>query len=141
MIDKHDHSMLPGPFVTITCAHDLGLVMTVTASLRANCAVVSPPGAGCVMGVAWWTALVAGCPLPNVLDCGQAAGYAATALRAGLRNVIARVAPAQHHALASLARATGGHVMDQRPDALDLPPRGAMEALERYLRDDRRIIR
>ena len=126
--------MPPAPYVTITCAHDLGLVMTVTASLRATCTVVSPPGAACAMGVPWWAALVADCPLPAVLDCGQAAGYAATALRAGMGGVIARVTTAQHHALAALARVTGGHVMERRPDALDLPPHGATGTLERYLR-------
>ncbi|AHI26787.1 hypothetical protein H845_2880 [Komagataeibacter xylinus E25] len=134
MIDKHDHSMHAGPCVTISCAHDLGLVTAMAASLRVNCTVVSPPGAGCVMGVPWWVALVAACPLPALLDCGQAAGYAACALRAGVHGVITHAPVAQHHALVSLARVTGGHVMTHRPASLDLPPRDAGPVLERYLR-------
>lgn len=134
MIDKHDHSMHAAPCVTISCMHDLTLVTAMAASLRVNCTVVSPPGAGCVMGAPWWVALVADCPLPALLDCGQAAGYAACALRAGVRGVIAHVPVAQHRALASLAQVTGGHVMARRPASLDLPPREAGHVLGQYLR-------
>ncbi len=134
MIDKHDHSMHALPCITVACMHDLKLVMAMAASLRVNCTVVSPPDAGCVMGVPWWMALVADCPLPALLDCGQAAGYAACALRMGVSGVIAHVSVAQHRALVSLAQMTGGHVMEQRPASLDLPPRDAAPVLERYLR-------
>ncbi|WP_395370063.1 hypothetical protein [Komagataeibacter diospyri] len=86
------------------------------------------------MGVPWWVALVTDCPLPALLDCGQAAGHAAAALRAGLGGVIAHVPAAQHRALVSLAQVTGGHIMAQRPASLDLPLRGAGHVLEQYLR-------
>ncbi|AZV39387.1 hypothetical protein CFR75_09880 [Komagataeibacter xylinus] len=131
MIDKHDHYM---PLITVSGAGELALVTTTAASLRTDCAVVSPPGAGCFMGVPWWAALVADCPLPAWLDCGQAAGHAAAALRAGLSGVIVSATAAQHDALVSLACMTGGHVLRTRPHALDLPARGARDALERYLR-------
>ena len=130
MIDKHDHYM---PLVTVSGAGELALVTATAASLRMECAVVSPPGAGCFMGVPWWAALVAGCPLPAWLDCGQAAGHAAAALRAGLSGVIVSATAPQHHALASLARMKGGHVLRARPHALELPAGGARDALERYL--------
>ncbi|MBE7730633.1 hypothetical protein [Komagataeibacter sp. FXV3] len=126
--------MHAAPCITVSCMHDLTRVMAMAASLRVNCTMVSPPGAGCVMGVPWWTALVADCPLPALLDCGQAAGYAACALRAGVCGVIAHVSVAQHRALVSLAQVTGGHVMERRPASLDLPPRDAGPVLERYLR-------
>ncbi|AXY21614.1 hypothetical protein CD178_00811 [Komagataeibacter saccharivorans] len=133
MIDKQDHCVPDLPHVVISCARDLAQVMAVVASLRVDCAVLSPPGAGCFMGVPWWAALTAGCPLPSMLDCGQAAGHAAAALRAGMKHVIVSATPAQQHALASLAQATGGHVLSRRPVALDLPARNACDTLERYL--------
>ncbi|MGS0646994.1 hypothetical protein ACU81Q_05115 [Komagataeibacter melomenusus] len=125
------------PLIMVSGTQDLALVTMTAASLRMDCAVVSPPGAGCFMGVPWWAALVAGCPLPAWLDCGQAAGHAAAALRAGLSGVIVSATAPQHHALASLASLTGGHVLRARPHALELPARGARDALERYLRTPR----
>ena len=85
------------------------------------------------MGVGWWQAVVAGCTLPALLDCGLAAGFAAAGLRAGLDGVIVQAPPAQQRALHALARVTGGHVLATRPAAFDLPPDGAQDALARYL--------
>ncbi|MCE2575985.1 hypothetical protein [Komagataeibacter sp. FNDCR2] len=133
MIDKHDHSVPFPPHVVVACARDLARVMAEPDALRLGCTVVSPPGAGCFMGAAWWAALLAGCPLPALLDCGQAAGYAAAALHAGVGGIIVAAPPAQHRTLVSLARDMGARVLRQRPPALELPPRGAGDALARYL--------
>jgi len=137
MIDKHDHSVPAAPPVTVTCRADVALVMTVTLSLRAECTLVSTAGAGCFMGVGWWQAIVADCTLPALLDCGQAAGFAAVALQAGLDGVIVQAPPAQQRALLSLARVTGGCVLAVRPVALDLPAHDAGSALAQYLRAHR----
>ncbi|WP_228391376.1 hypothetical protein [Komagataeibacter medellinensis] len=137
MIDKHDHSMHAPAHVTVASAPDVARVMAVVMSLRVECRVVSPPGAGCFMGVEWWQAVVADCKLPALLDCGLAAGFAGTGLRAGLDGVIVQAPPAQQRALHALARVTGGQVLDVRPATFDLPPDGAGEALARYLRAHR----
>ena len=134
MIDKHDYSVPHPAHIVIACAHDLALVMAVPEAIRMGCTVVSPPGAGCFMGAAWWVALTAECPLPGLLDCGQAAGYAAAALHAGVRGIIVAAPDPQHHALASLAQGMGARMLRQRPRALELPLRGARDVLDRYLR-------
>ena len=123
--------------VTVASAADVARVIAVMVSLRTECRVVSPPGAGCFMGLGWWQAIVAGCPLPALLDCGSAAGFAAPGLRAGLYGVIIQAPPAQQHALRALARVTGGQVLGTRPAAFDLPPHGAEDALARHLRAHR----
>lgn len=115
------------------------------AALRAAAAagvavtLLSAPGAGAYAGLGWWRALVAAArqAVPaaiaaDVLDCAEAAGFAAEALRAGA-SVVFTGPPAQAEALAALAAACGVRLWRAAPPALDLGAPGAARRLARWL--------
>ena len=105
-------------------------------------ALLSAPDAACFMGAAWWRAMIdAAAPLnPTVrrrdlLDCGDAAGRAAEALRLGQRGLILSLGCLQHAAVLERADALGAIVLPSRPPALDLAAPDARRRLDRWLRD------
>lgn len=103
--------------------------------------LLSADGAGAYGGVGWWQALVGaaraaypGTPAEDVLDCGDAAGRALEAIRAGQRLLILRAAGAIWHDIAGRAETRGFHVFAEAPPALDLGERGAGRRLEGWLK-------
>jgi hypothetical protein len=95
--------------------------------------LLSAPGAAGGIGAAWFLALVAQArdavgnealpaPPPHwaVLDCGNAPGFALSALRAGARLLVLDPAVPAFSAVAAAAAAIGGEVWTARPPALDL---------------------
>jgi acyl-CoA reductase-like NAD-dependent aldehyde dehydrogenase len=90
--------------------------------------VLSAPDAGIYAGPGWFKALedAARATAPEasaefILDCGDDAGAAQGAIRAGIRAIVftGRVDVAER--LAAIAAAAGGRVLTQRPgEALDL---------------------
>ncbi len=104
--------------------------------------LLSAPYAACFMGAAWWRALVdAAASLSpavrrrDLLDCGDAAGRAAEALRLGQRGLILSLACPQRVAVLERADALGTIVLPSRPTALDLAAPDARRRLDRWLRD------
>ncbi|WP_182960245.1 hypothetical protein [Gluconacetobacter tumulisoli] len=113
------------------CAVTVGSATQVNAVLAAldggtarHWVLLSPPDAGCVMGPAWWRALIAGtgANLPAFLDCGPAAGRAAEALRLGLRHIVMSPACPQLATVRLLAQSVGATCLVGRPDSLMLDP-------------------
>jgi hypothetical protein len=95
--------------------------------------LLSAPAAAGGMGAAWFLALVAqareavGNEVPTVstpcwamLDCGDAPGFALSALRAGARLLVLDPAVPAFSAVAAAAAAVGAAVWTARPPALDL---------------------
>lgn len=105
-------------------------VAALRAAAAADCAVtlVSAPEAGIYAGAGWFAALVAlaGDAVPaarfrGVLDCGDDAGAAMAAIRAGVATVVFTGPADTAGRLAEIAAASGGDLVTERPDiALDL---------------------
>ncbi len=88
---------------------------------------VSAPGASAFAGEAWFAALAAEgrTAFPDVaftaiLDCGDRAGDAVMALKAGANPVIFTGAALAAARLSALASTLGAGVIDRRPDGVDL---------------------
>ena len=94
--------------------------------------LLSAPGAAGNMGAAWFLALVTWArdgfgesgvaPPPHwaVLDCGDAPGFALSALRAGARLLVLDSAVPAFAAVAAAAAEAGAALWPERPPALDL---------------------
>jgi hypothetical protein len=106
------------------------------AEPRRGVVLLSPPGAAGSMGAAWFLALVAqareaaeraATPLPPpfpphwaALDCGNAPGFALSALRAGARLLVLDPAAPAFPAVSAAAEELGAELWTERPPALDL---------------------
>jgi hypothetical protein len=103
--------------------------------------LVSAPGAALYAGAGWWTALIAaarsehpGVQFEDILDCGDAPGRAAEALRAGQRKlVLLPVPPASYERVRSMAEVLGAVLLPRMPEALDLGRPGARRLLRDWL--------
>lgn len=113
--------------------HALALSLPVT--------LVSAPGAALFSGAGWWIALMAqaraehgGRVFDDLLDCGDAAGRAAEALRAGQRLLVLRPAqPTVFERVRLIAEACGAVILPAMPEALDLARPGARRHLAEWL--------
>ncbi len=114
----------------------------VRMALRPGLAVtlLSAPGAAAFAGVAWWRALIrraqveCGAGQDEVLDCGDAPGYAMSALRLGQRRLILAPDTPGFGAVAATAATCGATLLTARPPSLDLATRGAERRLDAWLR-------
>ena len=97
--------------------------------------LLSGPGAALYAGCGWWRALMAmgAGGHPDILDCGDAAGRALEALRAGCRLLVLDGALPSWPLVSARAAAYGGFLLPARPPALDLAQPGAHRRLERWL--------
>jgi len=103
--------------------------------------LLSAPGAALFAGPPWWIALRAalagehpGFAFDDVLDCGDAPGLAAQALRLGQgRIVFAATSAGLQSRIAALAAASGATVQARPPPALDLACPGAARHLLPWL--------
>jgi hypothetical protein len=118
---------------------------TAEAALRPGLPVtlLSAPGAALYAGAAWWLALVAAaraaCPATEVtdmLDCGDAPGYAMSALRLGQSVLILDPACPGFAAVSAAAATMNATVLPSRPPALDLAVSGAERRLIAWLGRD-----
>jgi hypothetical protein len=125
------------PAVTI---HGLGQGRTALA-LGLPLTLLSAPGAALFAGALWWVSLIAilrgemgAAPFDDLLDCADAPGRAAEALRAGQRHIIFYADnPALEASVSAMAAACGARVVRQRPPSLDLAQRGAERKLAGWL--------
>lgn len=103
--------------------------------------LISAPGAALFAGPPWWIAMLMalraehpGFDFPDVLDCGDAPGLAAQALRLGQRRIIfSPAAPLLAEGIAALAATCGAEVWAEAPPALDLARPGAARHLLSWL--------
>ena len=96
--------------------------------------LLSAPGAALYAGCLWWRALLQAVNHtgPALLDCADAPGRAAEALRLGLSGVVLAPCPAWDE-IAALAAAQGALLLTTRPPALDLAAPGALHRLPAWL--------
>ena len=97
--------------------------------------LLSAPGAALYAGCGWWRGLMslgAGAN-PDVLDCGDAAGRALEALRAGCRLLVLDPALPSWPLVSARAAAHGAWLLPARPPALDLAQPGAHRRLQQWL--------
>ena len=118
---------------------------TAQAALRPGLPVtlLSAPGAALYAGAAWWVALVAAAraefnatEAASILDCGDAPGYAFSALRLGQSVLILDPDCPAFSAVQQAADALGATVLCRRPAALDLAKPGAERRLIAWLGRD-----
>ena len=101
--------------------------------------LLSAPDAACFMGPAWWLALIEAAvvghvrAVPNLLDCGDAAGRAMQALRLGQKGLILDPVCPQYDAVLERATVAGAAIQSTRPAALDLAEHGAHRLLQGWL--------
>ena len=103
--------------------------------------LVSAPGAALFAGAGWWTALIAaarsdhpGMIFEDVLDCADAPGCAAEALRAGQHLLVLRqVPPLTYERVRLMAEALDAVLLPDMPEALDLAAPGARRRLAEWL--------
>lgn len=101
--------------------------------------LLSAPEAACFMGPPWWRALIDAAvalhtsAVPDLLDCGDAAGRAMQALRIGQKELILDPACPQYEAVVERAVITGASIRSTRPAALDLAEHGAERLLHAWL--------
>jgi hypothetical protein len=103
--------------------------------------LVSAPGAALYAGAGWWVALIAaarsdhpGRRFDDILDCGDAAGRAAEALRAGARSlVLSPASPGGYERVRLMAEELGATLRPAMPPALDLTAPGARRRLATWL--------
>ena len=100
--------------------------------------LLSAPGAANFGGCAWWAELIAagGFTGPALLDCGDAPGRAAEALRLGLGGIVLACEPAAFAVVAGIAASCGARLLAAAPPALDLGQHGAKRRLAAWLADD-----
>jgi hypothetical protein len=125
------------PTVTIHSAADARVALAPGLPVT----LVSAPGAALYGGAGWWVALIAairsehpGRDFGDILDCGDAPGRAAEALRAGQRClVLLPVPPGPYERVRLMAEALGAELLPAMPDALDLARPGARRRLQDWL--------
>jgi hypothetical protein len=104
--------------------------------------LVSASGAALYAGAAWWIALMAtaraehpGRVFGDILDCGDAPGRAAEALRLGQRLLVLQaVSPALFERVRLMAEEVDAMLLPSMPEALDLGAPGAVRRLAAWLR-------
>ena len=105
-------------------------------SLRRPVTLLSAPAAALYAGCLWWQSLIAAAETdqPAFLDCADAPGRAAEALRAGQRRILFRPeTSALLASVASMAEAYGEEIWTERPPSLDMATRGAERQLAVWL--------
>jgi hypothetical protein len=125
------------PAVVIHNIEDARLVL----ALDRPATLVSAPGAALFAGAGWWVALMAVIRaeypariFDDLLDCGDAPGRAAEALRAGQRLLVLQSAqPAVFERVRLMAVELGAVVLPAMPEAIDLARPGASRHLGEWL--------
>ncbi len=71
----------------------------------------------------------------DLLDCGDASGYALAALQAGLRGLVLTPEAPGRHRVAAIAQGLDALLLAEPPDALDMASHGAERRLHDWLRE------
>lgn len=104
--------------------------------------LLSSSGAALFAGCLWWREVVAaaradypGTDATDILDCADASGLAMGALRSGVCRLVLWPDAPGWGAVAAIAHAQGGFVLQRPPTALDLASRNAIRRLPAWLQD------
>lgn len=101
--------------------------------------MLSPPGFACFAGALLWRTLLvdSGWTGPSLLDCADAPGRAAEALRLDWQTapfgIVLRAESGISARIAAMARESGILFLEAPPPALDLSRRGAQRRLAAWL--------
>jgi len=97
--------------------------------------LLSAPGAASFGGCLWWRALMraAGVDGVSLLDCADAPGRAAEALKLGLPGIVFTAQDSARAVIEAMAAASGAVVLEKAPPALDMAERGAVLRLLAWL--------
>ena len=125
------------PAVVIHSAADARAVL----ALGRPVTLVSAAGAALFMGAGWWVAMMGrmrseypDAAFVDLLDCGDAPGRAAEALRAGQRHLVLQPEPpALFERVRLMAEEVGAVVLPAMPETLDLARPGARRQLADWL--------
>lgn len=109
--------------------------------------LLSAPGAALFAGAGWWRALVTALreqhpdtDFTEVLDCADAPGRAAEALRAGQTRILfSPESPEIFAAVQAMAEACEAEIWTARPVSLDMAERGAGRKLAAWLETCHRL--
>ena len=119
------------------CVHSLAQARLALGAAREHgvaVTLISAPAAASYAGCGWWRALMlAAGSEHDLLDCGEAAGYAMAALRVGQRGLVLHANTPALAAVIGAAATMGATVLTLRPDALDLAEPGAARHLPAWL--------
>jgi len=117
----------PPAVVVHSLAHAVA-ALEAAAAAETKLILLSAPDAGIYAGPGWWKALVdearcavSGAVFTAMLDCGDDAGAAQGAIRAGIEAVVFTGRSDVAERLAAIAASAGSRMLARRPDAtLDL---------------------
>jgi hypothetical protein len=130
--------MAAGPAVIVNGLEDAAAVLR--AARGAPVTLLSAPGAALFAGCQWWREvvrqareIVPGSAAADVLDCADASGLAASALRMGQMALVLHDDAPGRAAVIAMAATCGAAVLAVAPAALDLSKRGAARRLEDWL--------
>ncbi len=114
-----------GKAVTVISLAQAEAALSAAESMDVGVLLISAPDAAGNVGPGWFDALVvlASSSFPAaryevLLDCGNAPGDAMAALRHGFKHI--RYKGTKQAAISDIARKHGAHIVENRPDALDL---------------------
>jgi len=136
--------MMLAPAVTIHSLADARIALAPGLPVT----LVSAPGAALFAGAGWWMAMMTAARAErpdlawtDVLDCGDAPGRAAEALRAGHRLLVLQPAPAGSHGrVRIMAAALHAVLLPERPETLDLARPKANRKLADWLGQGPRMV-
>ena len=111
-------------FTVFNLEQGLNILRDIRAKDTQNAVVLSPPQAACSMGIPWWMTLMnrlrteapPDLALVDVLDCGNQAGRAISALGSNQKHIVFDPTSPQNQAVVMFARSRGATVLPLRPD-------------------------
>jgi hypothetical protein len=125
---RRDELTLAGPAIIVHSLPHAVAALTAAATAGRSVILVSAPNAGIYGGPGWWTGLIAAAraavpnaPATALLDCGDDAGAAQAAIRAGAETIVFTGPAAVANRLADIAGQYGCRLVTARPtETLDL---------------------
>ncbi len=113
--------------IVIHSLHHARAAVSAAAEAGAPVTLMSGTGAGSYAGAAWFREVVAAAtvehpevPVEAVLDCGDAAGHALAALRAGVKAIRYTGPPETARRVADIAEQSGAVLIQDECEVLDL---------------------
>ncbi|MFT8718689.1 hypothetical protein [Acetobacter sp.] len=111
-------------FTVFNLEQGLSILRDIRENDRRNVVILSPPQAACSMGIPWWMTLMnrlrteapSSIELVDILDCGNQAARAISALGSNQKHIVFDPASPQNQAVIMFARSLGATVLPLRPE-------------------------